>query len=68
MQNAAGQLAELQLDVNENRDEDRQLDKTKRRAQLEKNDMYRKFETAVRQLTTRAQEKNAILDNKLGVL
>ena len=30
--------------------------------------MYRKFETAVRQLTTRAQEKNNILDNKLGVL
>merc|ERR1711957_627633 len=49
------------------KEEKAKIDEKKRKAEQEKNDMYRKFEIAIKQLQGRAEYKNDILERKLSV-
>ena len=65
--NAKGSLEDIQKRLKNVRDEKIKLEEKKKKAEQEKNDMYRKFEIAIRQLQSRAEYKNTILENKLAV-
>ena len=65
--NAKGSLEDIQKRLKSIREENIKLEEKKRKAEQEKNDMYRKFEIAIKQLNSRADFKNDILENKLQV-
>ncbi len=65
--NDKGSLEDIQKRLKNLREEKTKLEDKKRKAEQEKNDMYRKFEIAIRQLQGRAEYKNEILERKLAV-
>lgn len=67
LRNAKGSLEDIQRRLKHIKEEKAKLDEKKRKAEQEKNDMYRKFEIAIKQLQSRAEYKNDILERKLAV-
>ena len=67
LRNAKGSLEDIQRRLKGIKTEKAKLDDKKRKAEQEKNDMYRKFEIAIKQLQGRAEFKNDILERKLAV-
>ena len=67
LRNAKGSLEDIQRRLKTIKEEKAKLDDKKRKAEQEKNDMYRKFEIAIKQLQSRAEYKNDILERKLAV-
>lgn len=67
LSNAKGSLEDIQKRLKGIREDKVKLEERKRKAEQEKNDMYRKFEVAIKQLQSRADFKNDILDSKLVV-
>lgn len=67
LRNAKGSLEDIQRRLKTIKEEKARLDEKKRKAEQEKNDMYRKFEIAIKQLQSRAEYKNDILERKLAV-
>lgn len=65
--NAQGSLADIQKRLKLVKAEKTKLEDKIKKAESEKNDMYRKFEIAIRQLQQRAEYKNETLDRKLAV-
>ena len=67
LRNAKGSLDDIQRRLKGLKENKAKLDDKKRKAEQEKNDMYRKFEIAIKQLQGRAEYKNDILERKLSV-
>ena len=67
LNNAKGSLEDIQKRLKHVREEKVKLEEKVRKAESEKNDMYRKFEIAIRQLQSRAEYKNDTLERKLAV-
>lgn len=65
--NAKGSLEDIKSRLKTIREEKTKLDDKYKKAESEKNDMYHKFEIAIRQLQGRAEFKNEILERKLAV-
>lgn len=65
--NAKGSLEDIQKRLKTIREEKAKLEEKYKKAEQEKNDMYRKFELAIRQLQGRAEFKNEKLESKLAV-
>lgn len=65
--NAQGSLEDIQKRLKLVKAEKTKLEDKIKKAESEKNDMYRKFEIAIRQLQQRAEYKNETLDRKLAV-
>lgn len=65
--NAAGSLKDIMNRLKKIKEEKTRLEDKKKKAEQEKNDMYRKFEIAIRQLQGRTEYKNDILERKLSV-
>lgn len=65
--NAKGSLDDIQKRLKNIREERAKLEEKYKKAEQEKNDMYRKFEIAIKQLQGRAEFKNETLERKLGV-
>lgn len=65
--NAKGSLKDLEKRREDLKKEKVKLDEKYKKAEQEKQDMYRKFEIAVAQLQTKSNYKNEVLEQKLGV-
>lgn len=68
LRNAKARLQVLKKKVKDIKQERKELEEKFLKVEKEKEDMYRKFELAIEQLRTRADYKNQVLDEKLGVL
>lgn len=68
LRNARGFQKDLKTKLDDIKKNREQLDKDFRETQMQKEDMYKKFETAIAQLKSRANYKNEQLDEKLNVL
>lgn len=66
-QNAKGSLEDIQKRLKTTREEKTKLEEKYKKAEQEKNDMYRKFELAIKQLQGRADYKNENLERKLAI-
>jgi len=67
LQNASGSLEDIQKRLKVIKKKKDEIEEKKRKAEQEKNDLYRKFEIAIKQLQGRAEYKNEILERKLAV-
>ena len=65
--NAKGSLEDIQKRLKNIKEQKVQLDEKKKNAERQRDDMYQKFEIAIRQLQGRAENKNEILERKLAV-
>ena len=65
--NAKGSLEDIQKRLKTIKEQKIQLDEKKKNAERQRDDMYQKFEIAIRQLQGRAENKNEILERKLAV-
>lgn len=65
--NAKGSLKELEARMVNIKAEKAKLDDKYKKVEQEKNDMYKKFEIAIRQLQSKSEYKNELLENKLAV-
>ena len=68
LRNAKAQLKQLKTRVKDFRNGRKELEEKFLKVEREKQDMYSKFESAIEQLRKKTDYKNAILDEKLGVL
>jgi ribosome-associated translation inhibitor RaiA len=68
LRNAKAQLKQLKTRVTDTRMSRKELEEKFIKIEREKQDMYTKFEVAIDQLRRKTDYKNAILDEKLGVL
>ena len=65
--NAKGSLEDIQKRLKNIKEQKVALDEKKKNAERQRDDMYQKFEIAIRQLQGRAENKNEILERKLAV-
>lgn len=65
--NAKGSVEDVTRRLKAMKEAKAKIEERKRGAEREKNDMYRKFEIAIKQLQGRAEFKNDILERKLAV-
>lgn len=65
--NAKGSVEDVTRRLKTMKEAKTKIEEKKRGAEREKNDMYRKFEIAIKQLQGRAEFKNDILERKLAV-
>lgn len=67
LRNARGSLEDIQRRLKNIKEQKSKLEKKKKQAEQEKDDMYRKFEVAIKQLQGRADYKNNLLEEKLHI-